>query len=321
MLGIGYLKSTPTTYVIQFKKGKITKKGPGLSYFYFAPNSVNVKIPISSQDVPFIFEETSKDIQDVTVQGELTFVVNDPEKLASVLDYSVDARGRFESEDPDKLNDRLINALQICARSFIQKTDLVELLTGSKTLIEQTLAELENAKAFEAYGVEILDITISSIKGTPEMMKALQADAREKLLQQADEAIHVRRNTAVQLEREIKENELETEKVVDQRKREISEAKIKGDIALEQQRTELVEQKVINEGKESQARAESLRAVIEPIKDVDWKNLLAASANSADAKTIIAMAFQSIAENTDKIENLNISPDLLQTLLNHSDNE
>ena len=60
-------------------------------------------------------------------------------------------------------------------------------------------------------GVEILALSILSIKATPEMAKALQADAREKLLQKADEAIYARRNTAVELERQIKENELNTE--------------------------------------------------------------------------------------------------------------
>jgi hypothetical protein len=33
-----------------------------------------------------------------------------------------------------------------------------------------------------------------------------------------------------------------------------------------------------------------------------------------DSKTLIAKAFNSLAENTDKIGNLNISPDLLETL-------
>ncbi len=47
------------------------------------------------------------------------------------------------------------------------------------------------------------------------MAKALQADAREQLLQKADEAVFVRRNAALDLERKIKENELNTEIAVE----------------------------------------------------------------------------------------------------------
>ena len=38
------------------------------------------------------------------------------------------------------------------------------------------------------------------------------------------------------------------------------------------------------------------------------------SGNTADAKTMIAMAFQEMAENAQKIGELNISPDLLASL-------
>ena len=79
------------------------------------------------------------------------------------------------------------------------------------------------------------------------MTKALQAEAREQLLQQADEAVHVRRNNAIELERQIKENELQTEIKVEEKKREVREMQLKADIAVEQARTELVDQKVQNE--------------------------------------------------------------------------
>ncbi len=51
MLGIRYLKVPATTYVLQFKAGKVVKQGPGLSFFYFAPTSVIAQVPISSVDV------------------------------------------------------------------------------------------------------------------------------------------------------------------------------------------------------------------------------------------------------------------------------
>ena len=121
------------------------------------------------------------------------------------------------------------------------------------------------------------------------------------------------RGRAVQLEREIKEAELQTDIAVEEKQRQVRETKVQADIAIEQQRGELVDQQVANEGKEAKARAEALRAILEPVKDVDWKTLLATQGN-IDSKQMIAMAFRDLADNADKIGTLNISPELMNSL-------
>ncbi|MBX3421746.1 MAG: hypothetical protein KF752_09350 [Pirellulaceae bacterium] len=105
MLGFRYLKTPPTTYVIHFSGGKIRREGAGQSFFYFAPFATIVTVPLASVDVPFAFTEVSADFQDVMIQGELTYRIVQPKRVAEVLDYSVDARGNYRSEDPTKLND------------------------------------------------------------------------------------------------------------------------------------------------------------------------------------------------------------------------
>jgi hypothetical protein len=94
---------------------------------------------------------------------------------------------------------------------------------------------------------------------------------------------------------------------------------IQADIAIEEQRAALVDQKVANERKESLARGEALRATLEPLKDIDWRILMAASGGAANPSSLIAMAFRDLADNAQKIGQLNISPDLLTTLLNASE--
>src|SRR5215212_1980070 len=98
MFGFKYLKVPATTFVLLYKNGQIVRKGTGLSFFYFAPMSVLVQVPVTSIDVPFAFTEVSADFQEVTVQGSLTYRVIDPEKLASLLDYTVDHYGRYRSD-------------------------------------------------------------------------------------------------------------------------------------------------------------------------------------------------------------------------------
>ncbi|GAA4440048.1 SPFH domain-containing protein [Bremerella cremea] len=315
MLGISFIKAPPSTHVMLFRGGKVVCEGAGLSFFYFSPNATLVQVPIASIDVPFVFNEVTSDFQDATIQGEITFRINNPSKLAGLLDFSTDAWGRYRSDDPSKLNDRLIHTAQTLARAFTLKKTLRELLVSSDELVAQVFAELTESSAVAMLGAEVLSLSVLSIKATPEMAKALQAEAREKLLLEADEAIYARRNTAVELERQIKENELNTEIAVQQKQRQVRETKLAADIAIEQERTTLVDRKIDNERKESQAKADALKAILEPLKDIDWRTLLAASPGGLDANQMIAMAFRDLADNAEKVGNLNISPDLLSTLL------
>lgn len=315
MLGISYIKAPPSTHVMLFRGGKPVCEGAGLSFFYFSPNATLVQIPLASTDVPFVFNEVTSDFQDATIQGELTLRVNSPGKLASILDFSTDAWGRYRSDDPSKLNDRLIHTTQTLARAFTLRKTLRELLTSSDELVEQVFAQLAESPAVAMLGVEVINLSVLSIKATPEMAKALQAEAREKLLLEADEAIYARRNTAVELERQIKENELNTEIAVEQKQRQVRETKLAADIAIEQERATLVDNAIENQRKESQAKADALKAILEPIKDVDWRTLLAASPGGLNANQMIALAFRDLADNAEKVGNLNISPELLATLL------
>ncbi len=314
MLGFGYIKAPPTTYLLHYSGGKLKREGAGISFWYFRYNSVLAKMNVSSTDVPFVFTEMTADVQDATIQGDLTFRIVDPKKTATLLNFSLDARERYLSDDPDKLNERLVKAAQIRARAFTQRHSLSELLVKSDQMVEEMLSRLRESTNLMELGVEIMGLSILSIKASPEMTKALQAKSREQMLLEADEAIHHRRNTAVELERQIKENELQTEIAVEAKRRQVRETQIQADIAIEQQRSELVDQRVGNERKEAEARGDALRATLTPLRDVDWKTLMAVSGGT-DSKSIIAMAFRDLADNANKIGQLNISPDLLQALL------
>ncbi len=313
MLGVRYLKAPATVYVQHYKGGTVRKEGQGLSFYYYGPTSIIVQVPTTSVDVPFAFTEASSDFQDVTVQGTLTYRANDPQKLAKLLDYTLDANGRYQSDDPSKLGDRLVGAAQVGARQFVHTQPLRDVLVGSTALVERMRQSLADSPTLSELGVEILEVAIVSINADPEMTKALGAEAREQLLREADEAMYSRRNVSVELERTIRENEMQTEKVVAERQREIRETEMQAEIAVEEQRAALVESRVENERKEAEARGEALRAVLEPVKEVDWRTLLAMQ-GGAEASTFIASAFDQLAQGAEKIGNLNITPELLDSL-------
>jgi len=315
MFGIEYLKMTPTTFVLHFKAGKVKRSGPGLSFWYYQPTSTVVAVPLASSDVPFAFNAVTRDFQELTVQGQLTYRVVDPTKLASLLDFSIDHRGKYRSDDPTKLEERLVHATQVLASHIIGRLTLREALTASETLVTEISTALRQVEAVAMLGIEPLALSILSIRPTPEMSRALEAEARERLSREADEAIYARRNAAVEQERVIKESELNTELAVEAKKREIRERKMAADIAVEVQRSALISRQVENAKQDADSRAYALRTTLEPLEKADWKTLMAISANGGDPRMMIGLAFRELAENATKIGELNISPDLLKSLI------
>ena len=211
--------------------------------------------------------------------------------------------------------ERLVTLTQVLTSAITHRMSLRPLLGAYDAIVTEVLDKLKASPQVEMLGVEILGLSISSIKPTPDTAKALEAEVREALPGAADEAVYARRNAAVAQERLIKESELNTELAVEEKKRQIREAKMAADIAAEQQRAQLLEQRVENERKDADAKAYSLNAMLAPLKGVDWHTIVALSAGKVDPKLTIAMAFRDLADNAGKIGELNISPDLLSALL------
>ena len=315
MFGIEFLKATPTTFVLHYKSSRVKRAGLGLAFWYYAPSSMVVTVPMASADVPFVFHEVTKDFQELTVQGQLTYRVTDPSLLAALLDFSVDRTGKYRSEDPTKLEERLVHATQVLAGTMLGRLALRDALASAETLVTEILEGLRRTEAVTMLGVEPLALSILSIRATPEMSRALEADARERLQREADESIYARRNAAVTQERIIKESELNTELAVEAKKREIRERKMEADIAVENQRATLIKQQVDNARQDADSRAYALTAQLAPLEKADWKTLMAIAPGGGDPKMKIALAFRELAENAAKIGELNMSPDLLGKLL------
>jgi hypothetical protein len=315
MMGIRYMKSAPTTYILHHSGGRLKQEGAGLSFWYYSPASVIAAVPLGSVDVPFVFSEIAADFQAVTIQGQLTYRVAEPRKIAGLIDFTIAPNGHYLSDDPATLSDRLIPAAQVLARAVTQRHTLREILTKSDTLVAEVLPALKKDPAIVLLGIEILGFAVLSLKPTPEMAKALEAEAREALQRRSDDAIYLRRNNAVEQERIIKENELATEIAVEGKRRQVRETQMAAEIAIEEQRKTLIETRVENERKDADSRAYALEATLKPVRSMDWRTLMAVSAGGGDPRTMIAVAFRELAENAQKIGELNVTPDLLKSLL------
>jgi len=334
MFGFRFVKIQPTTYLMQFKGGKVVREGAGLAFFYYAPTSSLVAIPFASKDQSFIFEQVTSDFQTVTVQGQVAYRVGEPRKLAAMLNYTLKADGRnYESDDPEKLSQRVVSSVEVLSKKIVKDLVLQDALRAADTIAEKVTASLQLHPEIESLGLEILGVAIQAVKPTPETARALEAEAREAILKAADDAVFLRRNAAVENERAIRESELDTEIAVEQKKRSIREtqmeaeasiqrkknelrqAEMESDVALEGRRKEFVARNAENTKTLAEAEAHRLVAVMKALEKADPRIVQALAAAGMQPNQLIAQAFGGIAEKAEKIGQLNISPDLLQALL------
>jgi regulator of protease activity HflC (stomatin/prohibitin superfamily) len=335
MFGIKFIKFQPNMYVLKYTHGKIVTEGHGLSFFYYAPTTSLVAIPISSVEAPFIFEEHTQDFQTVTLQGQVTFRIQDVKKISELLNYTLNNSGKdYVSDDPERLPQRLINSVQVLIKKEVGNLDLKQALKSTEELTRTINAALKIYPEVLSLGIEILGVAILAISPTKETSRALEAEAREQILKEADDAIYARRNAAVEQERNIKENELNTEIAVEHKKRQIRETQMEAEKAIQEQQHQLEEDQmnfnitleekkkglvklaVENSRAEAEAKAYAISAMMEAFQKAEPATIQSLATVGMEPDTLIALAFQGLAEKADQIGQLNISPDLLREMLN-----
>jgi regulator of protease activity HflC (stomatin/prohibitin superfamily) len=334
MFGICFVKSQPTTYLMQFKGGVVAREGAGLSFFYYAPTTSLVAVPVGSHSEDFIFEHVTADFQGVTVQGQVTYRVGDPRKTAAMLNFALRADGRtYASEDPEKLPQRVIGVVQVLTQKAIKDLRLKAALQASSDIAEAVAGGLAEHAEVQSLGLEILGVAILSVRPTPETARALEAEAREAILKAADDAIFIRRNAAVENERAIRESELDTDIAVEHKKRTIRETQMEAeasirarkaelrqqdmeaDIALEERRRDFVGRNAENIRTLAEAEAHRVAAVMKALESADPRTVQALAAAGMQPGQLIAQAFGGIADKAEKIGQFNVSSELLQSLL------
>ena len=143
MLGISYFKGQPSDYIIKYSGSQKTRAGQGLSFFYLRFNTQIVAVPTQSIDCPFVFNEISRDFQVVSVQGQLTYRIANPEKASQLLNLSIDTKsGSYKSEDLRVLGQRVVNSLQIATHEEIEKRTLEECIRDVQTISDSVAQRL-----------------------------------------------------------------------------------------------------------------------------------------------------------------------------------
>lgn len=297
MFNIGYFKAQPTEYVIKYAGGKLVKEGPGLAFYYLKHHTQIIAVPTSSIDANFVFNEITSNFQAVTLQGQFTYRIHDAKRAAALLNFTLDPRTRsYVSGDPDKPAQRITNVIQTATRTELKGRSLEDVLGQFETLATAARERAREGGLLAPMGVDLLSVFFTSAQPTPEVARALEAEYRETLLRKADEAISARRAAAVEEERKIKENELNTE------------------IALEEKRRGLVT--LAGQNAKLEAENEGQAAEIKAGYQAKAVAMELAAYKEVEPSLVTALALDGLAKNAGKVGNLTITSEVLAAILN-----
>jgi len=316
---VHHLRGTPTTHVRHVLRGRVVHEGVGTSFWFRPLAAVLSEVPVDDRELPLLFHARTADFQDVTVQATVTFRVVDPVTAGARVDFSVDPHtGCWRGTPLEQLGGLLTETAQQYGVDLLAHTALGDaLLSGVAAVRDRIATGLARDERLTATGVSVVGVRVVAIRPESDVERALQTPAREQIQQAADRATYERRAVAVERERAIGENELQSrielarreEQLVTQRgvnaRRQAEDAAAADRItaAAEAERDELL----------AEARAAGVRAVGTAEGDAEGARV-AAYRDLSDA-TVLALAVRELAGNLPKVDSLVITPDLLAPVL------
>lgn len=315
LFGFRHLRSAPNSYICFYKRGRLRAQGRGLA-FWFHPLSASVaEIPCDDQDESFLFRARTSDFQDVAVQGHVTYRVADPAVVADRIDFSIDlSSGRYAANPLPQLSQLLVNVAQQHGRHYLAATDLRQSIAeGIEEIRGRVHAGLVRDANIQSLGIQIVSVRLSEVNPSEDLERALEAPAYEAVQQEADEAAFARRALAVEKERAIQENELQSKIELARREEQLiaQNGQNERNRASELSMAARIDAEGAAERTRLGSAAEADRInVVEEARVTAERERMAIYAD-LPSHVLIGMAFQEFAAKLKTIEHLHLTPEML----------
>ena len=185
---VRHFRGTPTGWVQHLRRGRVAHAGTGLSFWFMPLSAVLSEVPVDDRPVPLVFH-------------------------GRTFDFSISSlNGKWRSTPLESLTGMLTEAAQEQALALIASMTLTQALTnGLAVVAERIAAGLAIDPRLSQTGISIVDVHVAAIRPETDVERALQTPTREGIQQEADRATFERRALAVERERAIGENELQTQ--------------------------------------------------------------------------------------------------------------
>ena len=305
---VAQLRSEASSHVIRYRNGRAIESGRGL-VFWFVPETASIaELPMDDREMTLFVKGRSQDFQTVAVQGTIGWHVVDPARLAERVDFSIDLRtGKLRGEPIEKIQARIAGIANQAVQQYLGQAPVRALLdAGPAPLRERLQAVVAADPALTDIGIAAVAVRLTNLTPTSELERALLTPTFEALQQKADEATFQRRALAVEKERAIAENELANKTELARREKlliaeEAENARNRATGAAEAQQIE------------AGAEAERIRAIESAKAEAERQHI--AIYRDLPPAILLGLAAQQLAGKLDRIEHVNVTPDLLATLL------
>jgi regulator of protease activity HflC (stomatin/prohibitin superfamily) len=277
-------------------------------------------------ETTFVLQEKSEDLQDVAVQCTVIYRCVDPERLAKRVNFTIDlARGQWIEQPLARLNGLLSQKARPPARAHLSRVPIQDAIRkGAEQITEAIETSLRGDQEMSDLGLSCVSVQVTQISPSAELEKALQTPTREAIQQKADEASFQRRAMAVEKERAIKENELETEIELAKRQELLIRQQGANQLRSAEQDAAAEKARVTAEAERRQVTAESEAGEVrvKALAQADGSRALAEAENQGQREKVaiwteaptrvhLGLAMQELARNLPNIEHLNLTPDLV----------
>jgi len=277
------------------------------------------EVPIDDREVPLAVQVRTADYQDVSVQGVVTYRVADPEAAAQRIDFTVDNQQGVHLRQPlEKLALALAQLAQQHACEWVGRTAVREVLRdGAREVRDRVRDALEADGSLTLLGIIIVSVRVASVAPVPDLERALEAPMREHIQQAADEAAFGRRALAVQKERAIKENELQSE--IELARREEDLIVQRGTNGKRQAIEDAEARRIVSESeaRRAQTAAEGQAQAIRLVEGakVEQERARMAIQEKVPPLVLAALAARELAGKLQRIDHLHLGGDALGPLL------
>ncbi|WP_422746327.1 SPFH domain-containing protein [Mycobacterium sp. WMMD1722] len=314
-----HLRVAPTVHVRALRRGKVVHEGAGAAFWFRPLSAAMSEVPLDDRELPMLFHARTADFQDVAVQATVTYRITDPVLAGQRIDFAIDTdTGRWRASPLEQVAGLLTETAQQHGMDLLARMPLtVALVEGISAVRASMSAGLRADDRLVETGIVVIGVRVVALRPEADVERALQTPAREQVQQEADKATFERRALAVERERAIGENELQTR------------------IELARREEELVAQHGANERLKTQetwaadaiateatarrdvaladARAQATRLVGEADAAAETARL--AAYRDVEEATLLALALKELAANLPRIDHLSVTPDLVTPLL------
>lgn len=310
-----HLRAEASQYILVFRGGRLVHSGPGLTFWFNPLTTAVAQVPREDIETTLMLRERSSDFQELSAQVTITYRVLDHAMAAERLNFSISLNSGMWLEQPlDRLASFWMQRAQQSARDYLNSMPVQQAITEGPSAISAAISTaLAADPELEAMGLGVVGVQVNSVLPSADVEKALQTPTREAIQQKADEAMFTRRAIAVEKERAIKENELDTEVELEKRNELLIRKRGENQLLETQQAIESArlsaqassdEQRIMAEG---QAEARRITAAVENEAEAARVALY----RDAPPSVATGLAMMQFASKVRDIQHLNITPDML----------